>query len=489
VTDLPPPPGGPPFEPAPAPQERSRSGVRGPLVVIVGLLVLLGLGAFVGLRLLDSGPDHPDEWDPRVEAIVEWVEDARDLEFEHPVHVDFLSEDAYSDVTRESTDDLDEESLEELEQSAGTMRALGLASGELDLAKALGDVADEGTLAFYDPSDERVRVRGDELTPAMRVTLAHELVHVLQDQHFDLDRVADEEDPAAADAYRALAEGDAGRIEDQYLNEVLDENERAEASADLEGEVGPEGEEPLAGVPDALIAFFATPYLLGDPFVAALAAQDGNEAVDEAFHSPPESEEHVFDVLTFLDGDDPLDVEAIETGDEEPLDEGELGIVTWYLMLASRIDEHRALAAADGWGGDTYAFVERDGSVCVDARFEGDTDADTDEMEQALQAWRAEMPAGPTVERDGRAVLLQACDPGIDVDVEPPTSPLDALQLPAIRGLFVADALTVFTQGVARCYADTMTAQLTVEQIADPPPGFIESVLPRMQQDAITDCQ
>ena len=92
---------------------------------------------------------------------------------------------------------------------------------------------------------------------------------------------------------------------------------------------------------------------------------------------------------------------AIDTGDDEVLDDGALGVVTWYLLLASRIDPNQALEAADGWGGDAYAYFERDGAVCVEARFEGDTETDVDQMEQALEAWHATMPAGPTVERDG----------------------------------------------------------------------------------------
>ena len=50
-------------------------------------------------------------------------------------------------------------------------------------------VSDGGTLAFYDPTDERVRVRGTEMTVGLEVTLVHELTHALQDQHFDLERL------------------------------------------------------------------------------------------------------------------------------------------------------------------------------------------------------------------------------------------------------------------------------------------------------------
>lgn len=49
----------------------------------------------------------------------------------------------------------------------------------------------------------------------MEATVVHELVHALQDQHFDLGAQFDEldaEDEAAV-ALRAIVEGDAARIE------------------------------------------------------------------------------------------------------------------------------------------------------------------------------------------------------------------------------------------------------------------------------------
>ena len=96
----------------------------------------------------------------------------------------------------------------------------------------------------------------------------------------------------------------------------------------------------------------------------------------------------------------------------------------------------------------------------------------------------------PTIHaRDGDTVLLHACDPGTDVDIEPPTSPLDALQLPALRGVFLADALSTFPHDVADCYADRLTAQISVEQVVDPPPGFLDRELPRLAREAVTGCQ
>src|SRR3546814_12649663 len=59
------------------------------VVVMVGGTLLVGALAVV-TGVTDSGPDHPDTWDPRVAQLVELVEDERALTFDHPVPVDFL---------------------------------------------------------------------------------------------------------------------------------------------------------------------------------------------------------------------------------------------------------------------------------------------------------------------------------------------------------------------------------------------------------------
>ena len=184
--------------------------------VVVGLLVLGAVAVGVG-RLGDDGPSHPDEWDPRVADLAAFVEDERGLEFEHPVYVDFLTPAEYTAQTTDDEGTMEEDEREQLDRYAAELRALGVASGELDLFAAFNQVSDGGTLAFYDPTDERVRVRGTEMTVGLEVTLVHELTHALQDQHFDLERLDGPQlDDGAATAFRGLAEGDALRVEEAY---------------------------------------------------------------------------------------------------------------------------------------------------------------------------------------------------------------------------------------------------------------------------------
>jgi len=431
-------------------------------------LLALGLVAVVTRALGSDGNDHPEAWDGRVVDLVHFVETERDLSFDHPVHVDFLTDEEYSEEATTDAADATPEDEEELDRLEGQLRALGVASGDLDLFSALNDITDAGTLAFYDPYDQRIRVRGTAMTVGLEVTLVHELTHALQDQRFDLTRLDDEEDDVAAGAFRGLVEGDAGRVEDAYVDEVLSDEERADYDAEYAAEVEA-SEEATADVPPFVTATFGAPYALGEPFTQMLFNIDGNEEVDAAFDDPPFTEEHLFDPVTFRDDEGAED--DLELGfedDEEILDDGPFGTTTWYLFLAERIDPEVAFVAALGWGGDAFGVVERDGSTCVRLAFVGDTPEDDDEMRAALTSWIEVMPGGEADldEVDGRSVL-EACDPGPDLDLKLTGRSQTSLYVPNLWAYLQADASSVLDPDGARCYSRTVMEGLTYEQLTE----------------------
>jgi hypothetical protein len=440
---------------------------RGFGVAVVALLVWGAVAVVLGR--VETGPGHPDEWDPRVVDLVDFVEGARDLTFDHPVYVDFLTAEEYTGETTSDEDAVGEEERADLDRYAGALRALGVGSGEIDLFSAYNQVSDAGTLAFYDPEDQRVKVRGTDLTVGLRVTLVHELTHALQDQHFDLDRLySDDLDNGAATAFRALVEGDAMRIEDAYTTEELSADDQAayddEYASQLEDSV-----EATGDVPAFIGASFAIPYALGQPFVLMVANEGGNSGVDDAFDAPPDTEDDLFDPTSYLDEDEDEDLDLGLSDEVEPFDEGPLGSPSWYLMLAERIDPKVAFTATLGWGGDAYAFFERDDQVCVRAGFVGDAAADEEEMTAALDEWAAAMPGGlaEVVDIDGHPGI-EACDPGEDVDMALTGRAENALFLPSLWGFLVADAASVLDVDGARCYARAVVGELTYDQISDP---------------------
>jgi hypothetical protein len=75
----------------------------------VAIALAVVAAAAVGAVLLardhgPKGPPHPSKWDSRVQKYVDFVEKKRDLEFKHPVYVDFLSD---ADFTKQVTTDPD----------------------------------------------------------------------------------------------------------------------------------------------------------------------------------------------------------------------------------------------------------------------------------------------------------------------------------------------------------------------------------------------
>ena len=231
------------------------------------------------------------------------MERERGALYDHPVPVDFLTPEEYSERTRTDEGDLSDEDKAEMEQFEGSLRALGILAADVDLLEASNELSDSGTLAYYDPAEERVVVRGTEVTPGLAVTLVHELTHVLQDQVFALDRYEEgDEEPTSGEvfAFNALVEGDADRIEEIYIDSL---DQAVQDAIEAENEAGFE-EYQAADIPAALDALFGAIYGLGDSFLAILESVRG-ESVDGAFDDPPVSEEQVFDPFSYLDDDDP----------------------------------------------------------------------------------------------------------------------------------------------------------------------------------------
>ncbi|MBX3286964.1 MAG: hypothetical protein KF703_16575, partial [Actinobacteria bacterium] len=346
-------------------------------IVALSVLVVLALVAGTGYVLLRGGRQYPDSWDPRVEPIARWVARERQLDFEHPVEVRFLSPEEYTKASTGGDVELSDEEQQQMDDALAQMRALGLIEGKVDLNEAQKTLSDSGSLAYYDPDTEKVYVRGSKLTPGLRVTLAHELTHVLQDQHFDLQRVRSDDDGEGT-VLRALAEGDATRIEDVYRDEVLTAAERKEYEKASQEESDAATEKLDAEVPPILTAFFASPYIFGPELITFLDQRDGSRSIDEALQDPP-TEEVLWDPRLYgTSAAEPADVEVSAPRGAEEIDSGGFGQTAWYLLLASRIDPKAALTATDGLGGDAYVVYREDGKVCVRADASGDTPGDVE---------------------------------------------------------------------------------------------------------------
>src|SRR5262249_14397551 len=150
-----------------------------------------------------------------------------------------------------------------------------------------------GILAYYDSHDKKVRVKGSQLTPDVRVTLAHELTHALQDQYFDLNR-EDKLPDDAEQAFRSVIEGDAVVVQDAYAASMSKSAPRSYQKAESDGS------SVYDKIPDILVADQLEPYVVGPAFVNALKTKGGNEAIDQALRQPPASTAALMDIFRYL---------------------------------------------------------------------------------------------------------------------------------------------------------------------------------------------
>ena len=461
-----------------APNDRSN---RAPVWMrALSAAVVLAVVAGGILLVTKKESRYPSEWDARVVELAAWVESARDLKFEHPVEVLFLTPEEYSGESKgdkASDADLEAEDQAAMKEAVGMLRALGLVEGEPDLTAANDTLSDSGTLAFYNPDNEKVYVRGTELTPALRVTLAHELVHVLQDQHFDLGRLQDLEDGAAT-SLRALAEGDASRIEDDYVDKKLTNKEQDAYFKESEDSYDDVSDEIDDQVPPALSAFFASPYIFGPSLVGYLYASGGTPAIDAALKDPP-SEFALFDPINNDPAKNPASDQDILTvtapEGAEVIDDGSFGPTSWYLVLAARLEPRVALAATDGITADGYVNYRKDKTVCVSATAKAE-EKDLSELTSALKEWAARSPKGSAeVTAEDGMVTLRSCDPGEKVTGLGSVS-IDLLVFASARTeVYIGSIEEGAETGQALCISQGVVDRFTVDEILDPDFGSVPS--------------
>ncbi|MGB8857934.1 MAG: hypothetical protein WCC60_01695 [Ilumatobacteraceae bacterium] len=421
--------------------------------LLLPLLVLALVGGGVAVLFRDrlfpssGGPAYPKEWDPRVADLATFVAGERDLSWVHPVFVDFLTEAEFVALFDPSTTQPTAEATAAAASRSLLYNAFGLA-GDYDATQGEASVSAVTTLGFYSVDTDRVYVRGDQLTPAVQVVLAHELTHALQAQHFDLSvEGADDLE------LRAIVEADALRVENVY-RATLPAVDRA--AADEGNSLAPEAEADLDGVPWAVVEERYAPYVLGPTLVADVFATDGNSGVDSLIRTPPTEEVLLNPWLKGTEQrEEPVTVTVPDgaTVIDEPQALSELDML---LMLDAWLPWRQARNALEGWAGGGYASYDQDGKVCFTASASFDQSGDL--FAKAITDWAAAAGSTAVPVVIVNDVTFEACARGATAaePEKPVISPLQALSLEH-------DVIALAGSGASqdkidkyRCFAGTM---------------------------------
>lgn len=343
-------------------------------------------------------PDTPLERE--VAELSRFVADQRELEFLRPVEVQLLADGPFVERLLQDV----EENREETDQSEKVLRALHLIDPGVDLFEAFISFYGDAVLGFYDPETDELVIRGGELTAYTRTTVAHELAHALDDQHFELFRpeVYDADDESSL-AFSSLIEGVSLAVEFAYRQTLSAEEQ--EESARLAAEfAGRAGTSPIPPIVTSLAQF---PYLAGPSFVGALLEEGREPRIDQAYREPPTTSEEILDPGVYLRGEEPVAVPAPPAGGPV-IDEGTYGEWALSLTLAELVGSSLGTRAADGWGGDSYVAWDEADRTCVRMAYAMDTPADLAELEGAWRQW-AQAHGDANVDRADDLVTVTAC--------------------------------------------------------------------------------
>jgi hypothetical protein len=435
--------------------------------VVVAIIVILALGASGVVAAAKTSPTTtptvaptPKRWDPRIAPIAHEVEKLRKLKFDHPVAVKFLTDKAFEKKVAVDKGKLTAADKRQAKQSQSQLRAVGLIGPDVDLLDATSSLQKSGVLAYYDNATKSVTVKGTKLDDvATKVTLAHELTHALQDQHFDLTKI----ELAAATTHsqtvlRTIIEGDAVRIQHDYAATLSKADQAAYEKESNDQSEQARTEASAANVPEPLEVFFEAPYDLGPLMLDAVIAKQKVAGIDKLFEHPPTSDSAYLTPSTLLDGSkfETVAPPKLRHGEKRVGAPDSFGAFALYQVLASRIDPADALKAVDGWGGDAMINFRRGSTTCLRSTFVGRDRGKTALIGAALKQWAAAMPPGAATVENGKQVVLTTCDPGAAA-TEAPNRALTALILANTRNeLFVE----VLKQGigvpVAACTSDTL---------------------------------
>ena len=337
--------------------------------VVMSVLALVALHAVVacdrgatgdgeagdGSMAVNAGP-----YADKVRETIPQIEKATGLKFKTPPKLEVRTKAQVREFLLSKFDE--QQPAQELAGEEAVYKTLGLIPQSLDLRKFLLDLYTEQIVGFYDPAKKVLYVVEGAPREIARITVAHELIHALQDQHIDLDSLQ----KATGDADRTLAaqaviEGQA--TYEQMMTMVGGEGNiaaRLPGGWDQVRQMIREARNEMpvfATAPILIQEALIFPYLSGAEFVRRFKEQRPN---DSPLSHLPVSTEQVLQTPAFFGSRPDLPTRVTlpaPSGGQKVYENsvGEFGIRIFVYEHGK--DQNTALRAAAGWDGDRYVLT------------------------------------------------------------------------------------------------------------------------------------
>lgn len=299
----------------------------------------------------------------QVDEITEQVVELRGLELEEELDFSIMDREELESFLQDEVD------IEEGDSDLYWIFRL-IEDRGLDLREIMVEAQATDIYGFYDPETEQTYVISDddEIGVLEEVFVAHELVHALQDQHYDLGQLQTlEPDYDRLMAFRTMVEGDAVLVQQLYAEQYLTEEEMTTYMQEAIGATqNEEALEILESLPRYFLESMSLPYSAGLQFM--LQVYDGDfDEVNEVLADPPASSQQTLNPGDYLEGEieDPVEIELPDfteqlEGDWEQHRAGTFGVFDLTIMLEEN-GVTDAQAVLEPWRGSSFAaYIEED---------------------------------------------------------------------------------------------------------------------------------
>jgi hypothetical protein len=363
------------------------------------LLAFLLIGALVGGALVFGRAYlFPAGWDPSLTPIVDEVQQARGMEFDHTVPLVVQPLEQYAETVLSTTIGTD------WTARLPEWRALGLAGGDVT-PQSVGAQLATSRAAVFDPRSDTIYMNAETDPEAATGDLRVAVEEAFVEQH-----------PSSSgnvDVVETSGLGFMSISSPQRLAERAVDRALVGAGSD----VAPVTDDESFTVPLPIEYEILASDSLGDALLLAAGTDPGALQLGDPYPAA---------ILGLL-SDAPVSTASglLQPGDRSLADPEALGVDDWSLVWGARLPAATVDELADIVVADSYRPIDRSGTVCFTGVFQTASEAGATTLFDALSQWASAAPPssqalatvlGPT------RVQLEACDPGTDAVAPDPSS-------------------------------------------------------------------
>ena len=388
----------------------------------MGRVKCLVLGAWaLGAAACGGGDGSGGPYARKVSESVRKIEKSTGLAFRTPPRLESQPRDSVrAFLERRFHQELPESELTGMERS---YKAFGLIPSGMDLRRFMLDLLTEQVAGYYDPKDKTLYVVEGGDQDITGITISHELVHALQDQHFNLDSLQQaRDDNDRLTTGQAVVEGQATL---EQIGAMIGSDNAITSMPGGWDRVRQmiretQGSMPVfASAPMILQETLIFPYLTGAEFMRRFK----QEAPDQSpFTRMPASTEQLMHMERYFETrDDPTTVVLPAPLSGTAVYQNNLGEFETRILLYEYLREQAsAVRGAAGWDGDRYMLIQTPRGDAIAWVTVWDTSIDAAEFFDLLDASMIKRHGGRIVPfgrgttrtygAGGRRILLQISD-------------------------------------------------------------------------------